>query len=40
MYKLEITLEDNSMVTIKADSYDELQKKLDEFHLFNSEKLK
>ena len=40
MYKLEITLEDNSMVTIKADTYDELQQKLDEFHLFNSEKLK
>ena len=40
MYKLEIQLEDNSTVTIKADTYDEFQQKLDEFYLFNSDKLK
>ena len=40
MYKLEIQLMDNSTVSIKADTYDELQQKLDEFYLFNSEKLK
>ena len=40
MYKLEITLKDSSTATVKADTYEELQRKLDEFYLFNSEKLK
>ena len=40
MYKLEITLKDSSTATVKADTYEEFQRKLDEFYLFNSEKLK
>ena len=39
MYKLEILLKDLSIVTIKADTYDEFQRKLDEFYLHNENNL-
>ena len=40
MYKLEIQMENNRIITIKADTYNEFQQKLDEFYLFNSDNLK
>ena len=39
MYKLEITLKDSNITTIKADTYDELQQKVDEFYIYNESKL-
>ena len=39
MYKLEITLKDSSIAVIKADTYEEFQRKLDEFHIYNENKL-
>jgi hypothetical protein len=39
MYKLEITLKDSSTATVKADTYEEFQRKLDEFYIYNENKL-
>jgi hypothetical protein len=38
-YKLEITLKDSSIATIKADTYSEFQTKLDEFYIYNEKNL-
>jgi len=40
MYKLEIQMKYNRIITITADTYNEFQRKLDEFYLFNSDNLK
>ena len=39
MYKLEVTQRDSSTTMIKADTYEELQQKLDEFYIYNSHKI-
>ncbi len=39
MYKLEITLKDSSTATVKGDTYEEFQRKLDDFYIYNENKL-